>query len=53
MLRRFTQFGVPSSRFFWKNTWPGFSAVPTPCTQRLRVAGRSLACGISTSATRV
>ncbi|MDQ0848097.1 hypothetical protein QFZ65_000035 [Arthrobacter sp. B3I9] len=45
------QPGVEWSRFFWKNISPGAPAVPTPCTQRFRVAGRLTAAGISTGAT--
>jgi hypothetical protein len=45
------QPGVDSSRFFWKNICPGASAVPTPLTQRLRVAGLLAAAGIRTGAT--
>ncbi len=48
---RGTQPGVEWSRFFWKNISPGASAVPTPWTQRFRVAGRFAAAGISTGAT--
>ena len=51
MAARGTQPGVEWSRFFWKNISPGASAVPTPWTQRLRVAGRLRAAGISTGAT--
>lgn len=36
-----TQSGVPASRFFWKKLFPGAAAVPTPSTQRFRVAGGS------------
>ena len=34
------------------NEVPGDSAVPTPSTQRLRVAGRRIACGTITGAMR-
>ncbi len=51
MAARGTQPGAEWSRFFWKNISPGAPAVPTPWTQRFRVAGRFAAAGIRTGAT--
>ena len=50
MTPRRTHSGACSARFFSKNGCAGSSAVPTPCTQRLRVTGRPATSGTMTGA---